>query len=125
MTPTIALQTWAAESWARLQTQHKALQAFALPVVTFNNRLKTTAGRCFADERRCDFSTELFDEYSEHFRVDTIPHELIHQVVYDLYCQKESHGRYWKRAMRLYGLSDHPYHYMVNTKHAVRRGGGV
>jgi predicted SprT family Zn-dependent metalloprotease len=52
-------------------------------------------------------------------------HELIHQVVFDIYCQKESHGVHWKRSMRLVGLSDSPYHSMVNTLHAQRRGKAV
>lgn len=122
MTHDEQLQLWAATTWVRYCKLFPALSPAACPSIKFNNRLKTTAGRCFWETREIDISPELFTEYPEQFRRDTIPHEMAHQVTFDLYKQvKQTHGREWRGVMERFGLEPNTYHNMVNTKFAARR----
>lgn len=86
----------------------------SMPVVSLNNRLKTTAGRSFYWERKIDLSTSLFSEHTHHFLVDTIPHEVCHQVAWDIYNEK-GHGPSWKHTMRVFGIEPNRCHHMINT----------
>ena len=100
--------------WQKLRAQHKNLGP-NIPVIKLNNRFKATAGKCYIEERIIDLSTELFYYHAEHFVKVIIPHELIHQVDYDLNGRsKQWHGPKWKSLMVQYGLPPDTYHSLKN-----------
>ena len=113
---------WTHATWARLEKMYPG-KLGPCPSVKINARLKTTAGRNFWELRVIDYSLELFCEYPEHFRLDTIPHELAHQVAYDIWpaSVKRCHGAEWQSVMRRLGLEPTRCHEMVNTLHAMRK----
>ncbi len=113
-------QTWGKYWWAKyrgIYTLNKPM-----PVFKMNKRLKTTAGRNFWELRVIDLSVELFSQHPEYFRDDTIPHELAHQVCFDVYGEcKQIHGTEWKSVMRAVGLEPSTYHSMTNSIHEARK----
>ena len=74
-----------------------------MPEIILNNRLKTTAGRCFLDKRLIDLSTDLFTENVQEFELTIIPHEVAHMVAFDVF-KDEGHGAGWKKVMRALDL---------------------
>ncbi len=120
-----ALETatmWTANTWARLEKMYP-LMLGKCPSVEISARLKTTAGFCYWEQRQTKYSFDLFCEYAETFRMVTIPHELAHQVAWDVYRvpQRRAHGTEWKSIMERLGLEPTPWHDMVNTKYAASR----
>jgi SprT protein len=118
--------TWSHSTWSRLEKMYPG-QLGAMPEIKLNARLKTTAGRCFWELRVVDFSVDLLGEYPEHFRMDTVPHELAHQVAYDIWpaSVRRCHGAEWQSVMRRLGLEPSRCHDLINTKHAARRANAV
>lgn len=114
----IELQTLAehrvAAVWAKFCKYYGTRLNQSMPVVSLNNRLKTTAGRSFYEIRKIDLSTTLFSEHTHNFLTDTIPHEVCHQVAWDIYKEK-GHGPDWKHTMRVFGIEPSRCHYMTNT----------
>ena len=111
---------WANHWWAK----YKGIYRLTKPMPTFklNKRLKTTAGRNFWVERVVDLSMELYQEYPQEFHQDIIPHELAHQVTYDVYGEcRQAHGTEWKSVMSAVGLTPSTYHSMVNSAHEARK----
>ena len=95
----------------------------ATPIVTLNNRLKTTAGRAFIEEspQRIDLSTDLFTQHTERFVSDTIPHELAHLVAYTIHGDP-GHGRGWYSVLAKMGIATTRLHNMVNYRQAKYKG---
>lgn len=93
------------------------------PVVTLNNRLKTTAGRAFIEEvpQRIDLSTDLFAQYTEQMIVDSIPHELAHLVAYTIHGDP-GHGKGWYSVLDRMGIQTTRLHNMVNSNYRGKRG---
>lgn len=89
--------------WARFVVLYPELSRFPQPAAKLNNRLKSTAGRCFFESNRLDFSTVLLSEFPKEFALDTIPHECAHQVAWNLF-KDPGHGKAWKTVMRAYGI---------------------
>jgi predicted SprT family Zn-dependent metalloprotease len=90
------------------------------PQTEISNRLKTTAGYMYYEQRVMKLSFELFSEYTDEMTVETIPHELAHQVAWDIY-REGKHGVPWKNVMRSIGKEPTRCHTMVNTLHAARK----
>ena len=99
--------------WHKLDMVYD-LSGFTCPQVIINRRLKTTAGRSFYTLRKIDLSASLFEEYPDIFIGDTIPHEVCHQVAWDIF-QQGGHGEDWKRVMVAYGINPTRCHPMTNT----------
>ncbi len=113
-------QTWGKYWWAKYRGVYTLNKP--MPVFKMNKRLKTTAGRNFWELRIIDLSVELFSQHPEYFRDDTIPHELAHQVCFDVYGEcKQIHGTEWKSVMRAVGLEANTYHTMTNAIHEARK----
>jgi predicted SprT family Zn-dependent metalloprotease len=111
---------WADYWWAKF----KGIYRLTKPMSTFkmNKRLKTTAGRNFWIERVIDLSVELYGQYPDEFRCEIIPHELAHQVTFDVYGEcRQIHGTEWKSVMRAVGREPSTYHSMENQIHAARK----
>jgi len=108
--------------WVKLLKQYPTIQRVT-PVVTLNNRLKTTAGRAFIEDvpQRIDLSTDLFTQYTEHMIQDTVPHELAHLVAYTVYGDK-GHGRGWYSVLEKMGIVTTRLHNMVNSRYRGKRG---
>lgn len=90
-------------AWARFLKIYPALKNYAKPKVVINARLKSTAGRCFYESNRVDFSASLLAEFLPEFAADTIPHEVAHQVAFNLFDDR-GHGKPWKSVMIAYGI---------------------
>jgi SprT protein len=108
--------------WVKMLKQYPTIQR-ATPVVTLNNRLKTTAGRAFIEDvpQRIDLSTDLFTQYTDRMISDTIPHELAHLVAYTVYGDS-GHGKGWKSVVAHMGIATTRLHNMVNSNYRGRRG---
>ena len=72
--------------------------------VSWNSRLRTTAGRAFYREGRIELNPELLERSPDH--VDTVlVHEAAHVAAYRLFGSHcPAHGRHWRGLMRLAGL---------------------
>jgi predicted SprT family Zn-dependent metalloprotease len=92
------------------------------PQTEISNRMKTCAGMMYYEQRIMRLSFELFAEYPEETTVETIPHELVHQVSWDIH-QHGGHGQQWKNIMRTIGKEPTRCHSMINTKHEARKAG--
>ena len=107
-----------AKSWAFFRSLYPSI--LAMPSVVINKRLKTTAGLCYAEARRIELSAELMAHNLEEFRRVIIPHELAHQVDWDVY-QKDGHGPTWKGIMVRFGLPPDRCHNLTNPLHEARK----
>jgi predicted SprT family Zn-dependent metalloprotease len=90
------------------------------PILKINNRLKTTGGLCYAEERRIELSAEMFYHNQDEYAMIIIPHEAIHQVDWDLN-NKSGHGPSWKKIMVEYGLPPDRCHTLTNPAHVARK----
>jgi SprT protein len=108
--------------WVKFLAQYPTIQRVT-PVVTLNNRLKTTAGRAFIGDvpQRIDLSTDLFSQHTDQMIVDTIPHELAHLVAYTIHGDK-GHGKGWYSVVAHMGIQTTRMHDMVNSRYRGRRG---
>jgi SprT protein len=108
--------------WVKFLAQYPTIQR-ATPIVTLNNRLKTTAGRAFIEEnpQKIDLSTDLFCQYTDHMIVDTIPHELAHLVAYTIHGDP-GHGKGWYSVLKQMGIQTTRCHSMVNYRQAKYKG---
>jgi len=108
--------------WVKFRAQYPTIQRVT-PVVTLNNRLKTTAGRAFIEDnpQKIDLSTDLFCQYTDHMIVDTIPHELAHLVAYTIHGDP-GHGRGWYSVLERMGIQTTRLHSMVNYRQAKYKG---
>jgi SprT protein len=114
------LLEFATTTWANFKFHYRSLNT-VMPIIYFNNRLKTTAGYCYHEKREIQISRELFEEHMEEFRRIIIPHEFAHQVAFDLHGVDCGHGPKWKEVMVKYGIPPARLHNLTNTKHAARR----
>jgi predicted SprT family Zn-dependent metalloprotease len=128
MTRLLELQKFAdgvaTASWHNYVNKFPKLLTFTLPTVVLSKRMKTTAGLMNMQERKMSLCYDLLDFYPEEYRLNTIPHELGHQVAYDLFgIGKETtgrtnwHGDEWKRVMLIAGYEFGRCHNMVNPRH--------
>lgn len=88
--------------------------------VKLNNRLKTTAGRCWIETGLIDLSPSLMRENLDEFVRVTIPHEVAHQAAWDLF-EEPAHGRAWKQIMRALDLEPSPWHYMTTAAQRAKK----
>lgn len=113
---------WTGVTWARMMLLFPG-KLGTVPSVEISARLKTTAGYCFWELRKTQYSWELLAEYPEAFRREIIPHELSHQANWDMFRPEGNgcHDTNFRRIMQRLGLPGDTTHDMVNTKHAMRR----
>ena len=79
--------------------------------ITYNPRLKTTAGRAFLDDRRVELNTRLLSKHPKQL-VPTLAHELAHVVTHMRSGVAAPHGREFRELMRTVGLSSKATHSM-------------
>lgn len=103
--------------WDKFCILYPDMLDFSCPEVTFNNRLKSTAGRCFDGLNKIDLSTSLYIEFEHEFCCTIIPHEIAHQITYNFYGSlKMGHGTEWKNIMRAYGLEPKVFHNLFDIR---------
>ena len=83
----------------------------AQPSVVISKRMTKTAGFMIVGDRQMRLSYALMLANLEDYHKDTIPHELAHQVAYDIYgIGKEKsgrtpwHGAEWQGIMKTLGI---------------------
>ena len=101
--------------WAKFVKLYPKLISFPEPGITFNHKLRTTAGYNYPGENRVEICYKLFVTNQEEQLLVTIPHELAHQVDWNLN-NKQGHGPTWKNIMVAYGLPPVRCHNMLDDK---------
>ncbi len=101
--------------WDAMCEIYPHLAKFNPPKIELNPYCWKTAGSCFQDQNRVSLSLKFF-KYHFDTMIDVIlPHEIAHQVDYNLFGESEKrcgHGKNWKMIMLAYGLPANPYHSM-------------
>jgi predicted SprT family Zn-dependent metalloprotease len=70
------------------------------PIVTLNNRFSSTAGVCIVEKRNVQLASKYLVNNFALMMVDTLPHELAHQIDVDLNGLPKNnrwHGPTWKQ----------------------------
>ena len=112
--------------WARAQAAYPAVSGMSPPAVKINARLKTTAGLAYGTQHRVEFSAELMWEHTQHFIVDTIPHEVAHIVADLQYVGCKAHGAEWRSVMKfLSGIEPRRCHNLVNSVWEARKAHAI
>lgn len=110
------LQAYAENLWEGYCETFPALVKFDCPKVTLNGRLSKCAGRNICEENSIELGTKFFAKYSENMLNVILPHEMAHQIDWNLngwYPRKPHHGKAWIEIMVKLGLEPDPYHSMV------------
>jgi predicted SprT family Zn-dependent metalloprotease len=108
--------------WDNLCEMYLPLTQFNPPIIELNGRLYRTAGRCHQEDNIIQLGTKFFlhsAEYRNNMINIILPHEIIHQVDYNLFGDSEAkcgHGKNWNKIMLEYGLPPNPYHNMEITR---------
>ena len=98
--------------WQDMQSIFPKLRVFTCPRIMLNGRLRTTAGLCYQADRIIYLNTKMILGYERYMLSTILPHELCHQVDYDLFGavnKKDWHRLTWQRIMVLYGLEPAPF----------------
>ena len=104
--------------WTKFKILYPELQHFEMPQIVLNNRLSATAGLSYQKSNRVELCTKFFfhsDAYTTIMIHEIIPHELAHQIDYNLFgeCkEKGGHGKNWSAIMQRFGLAPKRYHRM-------------
>lgn len=108
--------------WDMMTEIHPRLAKFDPPSIILCGRLTRTAGKCYQTENKIHLGWKFID-HSVKFRHimfnEILPHELMHQIDYNLFGDSEKncgHGKNWQMLMLQYGLEPNPYHSMDLTK---------
>lgn len=101
-----------------------AMQAYGrnFPMPAIHTDLRgMTAGQAFVADNRIRLNTQLLTEHGQAFIDETLPHELAHLVVYQLYGRRaRPHGEEWKAVMALFGAkADRCHSYTVQPARQV------
>ena len=100
-------------SWKKFCGLYPQLNKYQMPDIIINRRLKKTGGRCFDFQNKIDLSHNLMENNIDEYINVIIPHELAHQINYNLNGPKcGNHSRSWKQIMVKYGLPPEIYHRM-------------
>ncbi len=76
-----------------------------MPILRFDGRIKKMAGGCHEFDNKIVIATKLFNVDSAYFIENIIPHEIAHQVRFNLYgYTEEQHCRFWLRIRRECGF---------------------
>jgi predicted SprT family Zn-dependent metalloprotease len=108
--------------WDNLCELYPRLVKYNPPIIKLNGRLYRTAGRCLQEENIIELGTKFFNHSIQYRDIMTeviLPHEIIHQVDYNLFGESEAkcgHGKKWCEIMINYGLPAEKYHNMEITR---------
>jgi predicted SprT family Zn-dependent metalloprotease len=108
--------------WDNLCELYPLLTKYNPPIIEINGRLYRTAGMCHQEQNIIELGLKFFThskEFSNNMVDIILPHEIIHQVDYNLFGDSEAkcgHGKNWCEIMTKYGLSPNKYHQMWINK---------
>jgi hypothetical protein len=113
---TQALQARLDTVWGIYCDINKRLIGFQKPTIVLNGRLSKTAGRCFMESNHIDIGTKFLMAHYDQVMAETVPHEIAHQIDYNLYgipAGNRWHGKTWQNIMLQLGVKPDTYHDMV------------
>lgn len=88
------------------------LSAFSMPKLTINNRMKVNAAWCRTEGNHIELASCYLLTYPGYMIKQIIPHELAHQIDYNLngwFKGKHHHNAYWCGYMGRFGLPPDAY----------------
>lgn len=91
------------------------MRKHAMPLITVNNRIYRTAGRCWVEKNHIELSGKLLANPDNKLAMlhVILPHEMAHQVDFNLNGAPKNnrwHGRTWSEIMVKFGLPANAYH---------------
>lgn len=104
--------------WDHMADIHPRLKRYDIPEIYLCGRLTRTAGKCYQDDRRIHLGWKFFQHSSEYRGImlnEILPHELIHQIDFDLFGESDKpcgHGKNWQMLMIQYGIKPKKFHTM-------------
>ena len=110
------LQQLAQNYWDEYCEIFPALVKFDCPTITLNGRLSKCAGRNTCENNSIELGTKFFAKHSYNMLTVILPHEMAHQIDWDLngwYDRKPHHGKAWIEIMVKIGQNPDPYHTMT------------
>lgn len=110
------LQALAENLWLEYCEIFPALVKFDCPTIVINNRFTRTGGVNDSYNNKVELAGKFFANNTKSMLEITLPHELAHQIDYNLngwYTRRKHHNKEWCEIMVLIGLIPDPYHYMV------------
>jgi predicted SprT family Zn-dependent metalloprotease len=99
--------------WGEFAEIYPALVRFNPPTIILNNRFTRTAGQCHQTDNYIQLANKFFIRNEAAMLSVILPHELAHQVDYNLFGDSEKkcgHGVNWEKIMLQYGLPANKYH---------------
>ena len=99
--------------WDAFCEIYPQLVKFDPPVIVLNGRFTRTAGCCEVEKNRIEIGTKFFPKFENEMISVILPHEVAHQVDFNLYGLPKNnrwHGKTWQKIMVNYGLEPNPYH---------------
>lgn len=87
-----------------------------VPRIVLNNRFTRTAGCCYQDQNIIHLGTKFFAKNNAEMLAVILPHEMAHQIDFNLYGISEKkcgHGKMWQKIMVQLGLPADRYHSLV------------
>lgn len=110
------LQTRTEKLWGNYCEIFPKLVRFDPPQIILNNRLSATAGYNRSEENVVHLATKFFVNNKQEMLYTTLPHELAHQIDFNLHGWKKGqmhHRKSWQIIMVKIGLPPLVYHEMV------------
>jgi len=98
-----------------LSNIYPQLARFNPPEIVLSNRLTKCAGYNIQEQNLIHLGNKFFQNNSLEMFAVILPHEIIHQVDYNLFGYSDKrcgHGSNWRMLMLQYGLPANPYHEM-------------
>ena len=99
--------------WAEYCLLFPRLVRFDPPKIVRNNRFTRTAGCCYQETNTIDLGWKFFPKNHLAMLTVILPHELAHQIDFNLYGVSEKkcgHGKNWCDIMTKIGLPANKYH---------------
>jgi len=98
------------------QAEQRLNRTFPRPEIKFNQRGKA-AGSARLQTNELRFNSILLQENQQHFIAHTVPHEVAHLLVYQIYGRTKPHGKEWQQIMnQIFDLAAKTTHqYDVST----------
>lgn len=107
------LQRYAENLWAAYSEIFPQLVKFDCPQIVYNNRFTRTAGCCYQETNIIHIGAKFMPKNKWVMLSVIIPHELAHQIDFNLYGVSEKkcgHGKKWCEIMVKLGLEPNRYH---------------
>lgn len=91
--------------WNKYQGIYSELKSFEMPVLRFDGRIKVLA-YSYHELNLIRVSRAWWPNNIELYKSDIIPHELAHQIVFNLYGEVDDpHGFIWQTVMLDFGIN--------------------